>query len=96
MSSPGNLKLHSFDLGDEDRACLTRIRQRLELSSNALAVRLALRSLAARLNDEHPPGGAKNGRPDAVTPDLPEQQKSLAGTSAVLILLDSTRTQRAE
>jgi hypothetical protein len=51
MASPGNLKLHSFDLADQDRQCLERIKQRLELTSNALAVRVALRDLAKRLDE---------------------------------------------
>jgi hypothetical protein len=51
MASPGNLKLHSFDLADQDRRCLERIKQRLEISSSALAVRIAIRDLARRLSD---------------------------------------------
>jgi hypothetical protein len=51
MGSPSNLKAHLFDLADQDRECLQRIRERLEIDSNALAVRLAIRSLAKRLND---------------------------------------------
>jgi hypothetical protein len=50
MDSPGNLKLHSFDLADQDREALTRIREGLGLTSNALAVRLAIRDLARRLS----------------------------------------------
>jgi hypothetical protein len=51
MAIPSDLKLHSFDLADQDRECLKRIRSRLEIDSNALAVRLAIRELAKRLND---------------------------------------------
>lgn len=51
MDSPGNLRLHSFDLADEDREGLACIRERLGLTSNALAVRLAIRALARRLSD---------------------------------------------
>ena len=47
MSS--NLKAQLFDLADQDREALARIREHLELSSNALAVRLAIRELARRL-----------------------------------------------
>jgi hypothetical protein len=42
MESPGNLKLHSFDLADQDRTALANIRKRLGLTSNALAVRIAM------------------------------------------------------
>ena len=49
MDSPGNLKLHSFDLADQDREALARIRKGLGINSNALAVRLAIRDLARRL-----------------------------------------------
>jgi hypothetical protein len=49
--SPGNLRLCSFDLGDQDRKALTRIRERMGLTSNALAVRVALRDLAKRLSE---------------------------------------------
>lgn len=51
MGSPGNLKLHAFDLADQDREALARIRERLGLTSNALAVRVALRDLAKRLSE---------------------------------------------
>jgi hypothetical protein len=51
MESPGNLKLHSFDLADQDRTALANIRKRLGLTSNALAVRIAIRDLARRLNE---------------------------------------------
>ena len=51
MNSPGNLKLHSFDLADQDRKALLKIRAHLGLNSNALAVRLAIRDLARRLNE---------------------------------------------
>ena len=50
-NSPGNLKAHLFDLADQDRECLTAIRERLELPSNALAVRIAIRALAKRLSN---------------------------------------------
>jgi hypothetical protein len=51
MYSPGNLKLHSFDLSDQDREALANIRERLGLTSNAVAVRTAIRELARRLSD---------------------------------------------
>jgi hypothetical protein len=51
MATASNLKAHLFDLSDFDRECLIRIRERLEVSSNALAVRMAIRSLAKRLAD---------------------------------------------
>lgn len=50
-NSHGSLRPHLFDLADKDRQCLARIRERLQLNSNALAVRLAIRSLAKRLSD---------------------------------------------
>lgn len=44
-----NLKLHSFDLGDQDREALVYIREHLGLTSHALAVRVAIRELASQL-----------------------------------------------
>jgi len=55
MDSPGNLKPHLFDLADQDREALARIRERMQLNSNALAVRVAIRDLAKRLSA--PEGG---------------------------------------
>jgi hypothetical protein len=54
MNKGGNLKLHSFDLADEDRGALAFIRETLGISSNALAVRMAIRELANRLKEEQP------------------------------------------
>jgi hypothetical protein len=51
MDNRSDLRAHLFDLADQDRECLERIKQRLEINSSALAVRLALRSLAKRLNN---------------------------------------------
>ena len=51
MDSPSNLKAHLFDLGDQDREALARIRERMQLTSNALAVRIAIRALAKRLSE---------------------------------------------
>jgi hypothetical protein len=48
-NSCSSLKAQLFDLADQDRAAIARIRERLELNSNALAVRLAIRELARRL-----------------------------------------------
>lgn len=48
MSSP-NLKAQLFDLADQDREALALIREDLQLTSNALAVRIAIRSLAKKL-----------------------------------------------
>lgn len=45
-----NLKAQLFDLADQDRACLERIKARLEIQSSALAVRIAIRDLAKRLS----------------------------------------------
>lgn len=50
MNNPSNLRASLFDLADQDRAALARIRERLELNSNALAVRVAIRELARRLD----------------------------------------------
>jgi len=44
-----NLKAQLFDLADQDRECLESIKARLELTSSALAVRVAIRDLARRL-----------------------------------------------
>lgn len=51
MTSPGNLKAQLFDLADQDRLALARIREHLGLTSNALAVRTAIRDLAKRLSE---------------------------------------------
>lgn len=54
MDSPGGLKRACFHLGDQDRAAIERIRERLDLPSSALAIRYALRTLDKRLA-ENPP-----------------------------------------
>jgi len=76
MSSAGGLKRSCFHLGDQDRAALSRICERLDLPSSALAIRIALRLLDKRLEENQPPltplgtalllGGieAKDGNPD--------------------------------
>jgi len=50
MDTHSNLRASLFDLADRDRAAIARIRERLELNSNALAVRIAIRELARRLD----------------------------------------------
>jgi len=60
QTSSGNLKLHSFDLGDADRAAIVKIRERLQLNSGALAVRIALRRLAQQLDADHPQEAKQN------------------------------------
>lgn len=67
MDSAGNLKLHSFDLADQDVAALAQIREKLELPSNALAVRLAIRSLAKRLGDPKILAGSNSPNAGPVT-----------------------------
>ena len=47
-----DLRAQLFDLADQDREAIARIRERLKINSNALAVRLALRSLAKRLTQQ--------------------------------------------
>ena len=47
--STANLRRACIFLGDEDRAAIERIRRRLQLNSDGLAVRQAIRSLAKRL-----------------------------------------------
>ena len=49
-----NLKRTCFHLGDQDRAAILRICERLDLPSAALAIRYALRALDKRLS-ENPP-----------------------------------------
>jgi hypothetical protein len=51
MNSPSSLKAHLFDLADQDRTALATIREQMELDSNALAVRIAIRNLARQLNN---------------------------------------------
>jgi DNA-binding transcriptional regulator YiaG len=46
-----HLKAQLFDLADQDREAIARIRERLQLNSSALAVRLAIRDLARRLEE---------------------------------------------
>jgi hypothetical protein len=46
-----DLRAQLFDLSDLDRECLERIKQRLELQSSALAVRISIRELARRLGE---------------------------------------------
>ena len=58
--SPGNLRASLFDLGDQDREAIARIRERLELNSNALAVRIAIRALARRLSEPDHLNSSKN------------------------------------
>ena len=59
-------KAQLFDLYPQDRAALERIKVRLQLSSSALAVRLAIRDLARRLEKPEiladPPKGGSDGR----------------------------------
>ena len=61
MASAGNLKAHLFDLADEDRKCLERIKERLQLGSSALAVRIAIRELAKRLAEPESKKPAQEG-----------------------------------
>jgi hypothetical protein len=57
-----------FDLYPRDREALARIRERMQIKSNALAVRLAIRDLAARLDA---------GRSMPIQPD-PDQQPAIS------------------
>jgi len=50
MTHAGNLKPTLVNLGDRDRICIERIKDRLELDSSALAIRVAIRDLAKRLD----------------------------------------------
>jgi len=47
--SAGGLKRACIHLGDRDRAALRVIREKLDLQSNALAVRYSIRLLAKKL-----------------------------------------------
>lgn len=49
MTPAGGLKRTCFHLADQDRLCIERIKLRLDLPSSALCIRVALRSLARRL-----------------------------------------------
>jgi len=49
-TTPGNLKKTCVHLGDKDREAIKCIRECLELDSDALAIRTAIRSLAKRLS----------------------------------------------
>lgn len=49
MTPAGGLKRTCFHLGDQDRAAISRICDRLDLPSSALAIRIAIRDLAKRL-----------------------------------------------
>ncbi len=70
MANPSNLKATLFDLADRDRAAIARIRERLELKSNALAVRLAIRDLARRLDTCRP----QESSPAVSNPSVSEGQ----------------------
>ena len=61
--SAGNLRRQLFHLADVDRAALVQIRETLELDSNALAVRLAIRYLAKRLSDPKRLSNPENQKP---------------------------------
>ncbi len=50
MTTAGGLKRTHIFLGDQDRVAIERIKVRLELDSSALAVRVAIRDLAKRLD----------------------------------------------
>lgn len=78
MNNPSNLKAHLFDLADQDRAALTLIRDRLEINSNALAVRLAIRDLARKLGDPRQLGEI-NKIPSEVAPSDGTGPKSNTG-----------------
>jgi hypothetical protein len=60
MNKGGNIKTHLFDLADEDREALVFIRETLGISSNALAVRMAIREMANRLKEEQ---SRRKGKP---------------------------------
>jgi hypothetical protein len=47
----GNLKRSCVHLGDQDRAAIRQIQESLDIPTGALAVRLAIRRLAAHLSD---------------------------------------------
>ena len=50
--NPGNLRRTCVHLGDQDREAIETIQEQMDLSSGALAVRFALRSLAKALTDK--------------------------------------------
>jgi hypothetical protein len=55
-NNKSTLKRHLFNLAEEDREALAFIRKELELSSDALTVRIALRELARRLKEKKTQG----------------------------------------
>jgi hypothetical protein len=64
MASPAKARL--FDLYPQDAEALKRIRERLQLGSDALAIRVALRSLSRRLIEpEAHAEPAQKGEPNA-------------------------------
>ena len=58
-------KARLFDLYPADAEALKRIRERLQLTSDALAVRLALRDLSRRLSEPESKAPAQEGDPNA-------------------------------
>jgi hypothetical protein len=72
MANTSVFKASLFDLTEQDRAAIARIRERLELNSNALAVRIALRELARRLDANQPP----KDPPTVACPSIPEGQST--------------------
>jgi hypothetical protein len=69
-------KASLYDLYPEDRKAIERIRSRLELNSDALTIRVALRSLAARLNESPkiPPSELTIGTPESL--DIPSTKEA--------------------
>ena len=53
MTLAGGLRRTCFHLGDQDRVAIRRICDRLDLPSSALAIRIAIRDLAKRLEAGH-------------------------------------------
>jgi hypothetical protein len=58
-------KARLFDLYPQDVAALARIRKRLQLNSDALAIRVALRELAKRLQQTSQPELTENLQAEA-------------------------------
>ena len=56
MTHQSDLRAHRFYLADQDRAAIAKIRECMQLDSGALAVRLAIRDLAKRLDAGQPEG----------------------------------------
>jgi hypothetical protein len=68
-------KARLFDLYPADAEALKRIRERLQLTSDALTIRVALRDLARRLENSENPDFRKSGHNTSMLVDTPKAEQ---------------------